>query len=794
MPDDEAFGPLLRELRLGADLTLEQLAERSGVSDRAISDMERGVSQGPQARTVAAIADALRLDPERRSALAAAARAGRRRVQRGAQGRYPMTGHAPHSTRDRPVGRASSPMPAQNEPTGTAATAPAHQAIAVPAQLPADLAVFTGRRDEIAELVDGLAAEASAPLVSVVTGMAGIGKTTLAVHCAHRLAARCPDGQLYVNLRGFDPAGVASAEEALRGFLTALGVPPRQIPDGVDAQAALYRGLLAGHRVLVLLDNARDTAQVRPLLPASAGSLVIVTSRSRLPGLVATYGARPVPLDLPDHDDARAALASRLGETRVTAEPAAVDEIIEQCARLPLALAIVAARAASHRRFPLAAIADELRRAPDGLASFSGPEAMVDARTVFSWSYTALGPAAARLFRLMALHPSPPAAVAAVASLAGTPTGAVQPLLAELTAAHLITEPQPGRYAFHDLLRAYATELCVAVGSETDRQGALGRLFDHYLHSAYAADRWISAHRSPIALLEPAPDTTVLRFSDESEATDWFTARRPALLAAVEAAHATGFDGPAWQLAWTLEQYLERWGHWADWAAVLRTAMRAARRLDEPCALAHAHRGLGLRALVVRADDPYAHFGAALPLFERLGDVAGQALAQRGLSYAHHQQGRPDLALHHAELALELYRAAGNPSGEGLALNLVAMYRTEIGQPAAALPVVEQAIALLSELGDSRSEAAARDTLGSIRCAFGQPTLAIAAYRRAAELRERVGDRHQQAQTLIRLGHAQVDAGDRDAARNTWRTALALMTDMRHPDAGAVRDLLATHA
>jgi transcriptional regulator with XRE-family HTH domain/tetratricopeptide (TPR) repeat protein len=774
MSNEMAFGPLLRTLRLAADLTLEQLAERSGVSNRAISDMERGVSLGPQIRTVQAIADALGLDAEQRSAMSAAARAGRRRGQ-------PAV--AP---------TASEPYVAAETLKAAAPTASEVPA-AVPAQLPADLAVFTGRRDEIAELVNGMASTetATAPLISVITGMAGIGKTTLAVHCAHLLAASCPDGQLYVNLRGFDPTGAATAEDALRSFLDALGVPSQRVPEGVDAQTALYRSLLARKRVLVLLDNARDTATVQPLLPNSAGSLVIVTSRSRLPGLVTIHGAHPIPLDLPDQAEARDFLARRIGAGRVADEPTAVDEIIERCARLPLALAIVAARAATHRAFPLAAIADELRRA-GGLAAFTGPEATVDARAVFSWSYAALRPAAARLFRLLALHPGTPAAVEAVASLAGAPVEQVRPLLAELTGAHLVTEPVSGKYGFHDLLRAYAAELSAAM-AEADVEAALGRLFDHYLHSAFAADRRISPSRAAIELPAAAPGVTVLEFPDDATAVVWFTAERSALVAAVDAAAAARFDATACRLAWTLEQFLERWGHWADWTAVLNIAMQAARRLEDPYALAHAHRGLGVAATITGVgDDPFAHLVEALALFEQMGDVVGQALTQRALAFAHGRRRRTDLALHHAELALESYRAAGHRGGEGLALNMIALYHTQLGQHAAALPMVELAINLLDEVGNQRGEAAAWDTLGSVQQALAQPDLAVSAYRRAAEMREQVGDRYQQAQTLVRLGRVQASVGDRDAARNTWHAAHAVLSDMQHPDAQSVDDLLAT--
>lgn len=409
-------------------------------------------------------------------------------------------------------------------------------------------------------------------------------------------------------------------------------------------------------------------------------------------------------------------LARRLDAARVAAEPAAGDELVERCARLPLALAIVAARAATHRRFPLAAIAEELRRATGGLAAFTGSEAAVDVRSVFSWSYATLQPAAARLFRLLALHPSPPASVEAAASLAGVPPEEVRPLLNELTGTHLVGEPACGRYAFHDLLRAYAAELCLTVGSPTDRQAALGRMIDHYLHSAYAADRRISPTRPPLHLPAPAAGATARKFPDEANAVAWLTAERPALLAALDAAHTGGLDGQAWRLAWSLEQYLERWGHWADWTRTWHTAMRAARRLDDPYALAQAHRGLGLIALVTgTAEEATPHFVEATTLFQRVGDVEGQAIAQRGLSFAQERQGRRDLALRHSELALELCRSAGDRSGEGLALNLIALQRTRLGDHDAAVPIVELAIALLAEVGSRRGEAAAWDTLGSVR-------------------------------------------------------------------------------
>ena len=297
-------------------------------------------------------------------------------------------------------------------------------------------------------------------VISAIDGTAGIGKTAVALHWAHRVADRFPDGQLYVNLRGFDPAGSPMAPaEAVRGFLDAFEVPAERIPINLEAQAALYRSLVSGRRILVVLDNARDVGQVRPLLPGSPGCVVVVTSRNHLTSLITVEGARPLTLDLLPVEEAAELLARRLGSGRLAAEQQAVEEIIALCAQLPLALSIVAARAAAHPGFPLAALAAELRDARGGLDGFTSGDLTTDLRAVFSWSYQRLGTPAARLFRLLALHPGPDIAIPAAASLAALPAHEVRNLLAELSRSHLLEEHIPGRFAFHDLLRAYATEL-----------------------------------------------------------------------------------------------------------------------------------------------------------------------------------------------------------------------------------------------------------------------------------------------------------------------------------------------
>jgi DNA-binding SARP family transcriptional activator len=340
-----------------------------------------------------------------------------------------------------------------------------------PAQLPADLPTFAGREPELQQVAQMLGPGGRCPIVAIcaIDGMAGIGKTTFAIHWAHHIARHFQNGQLYLDLRGFDSSGRATApDDALRTLLCSLGVPAGHIPDGLDARAGLYRSVLAGRRVLIVLDNARDVRQVRPLLPGSPGCLVIATSRNPLTGLAMTDGARLLTLGLPSLPTARETLERRLGAGRVAAEPEAVEEIIQFCGRLPLALAIVSARAAAHPDFTLAQIAVDLRRKQGSLDAFAAG-AHTDARTVFSWSYHHLSPQACRLFRLLSLQPAADITAAASASVLGAPPDEASRLITELTNTSLLTEHQPGRYSFHDLIRAYAAELLESTDSDTKR-------------------------------------------------------------------------------------------------------------------------------------------------------------------------------------------------------------------------------------------------------------------------------------------------------------------------------------
>ncbi|WP_069866697.1 AfsR/SARP family transcriptional regulator [Streptomyces malaysiensis] len=689
------------------------------------------------------------------------------------------------------------------EPVAGPTPEPISVVTAVPQQLPSDVAHFTGRERELAGL-DALLRTGSgdggsggraptAAVIAVIAGSGGLGKTTLAVHWAHRVRDRFPDGQLYVNLRGFGPTDSAlTVPEAVRSFLDAFQVPAHRIPATVEAQTALYRSLVADRRMLILLDNARDAEQARPLLPGSPGCLVVLTSRNELTGLVVAEQAQPLPLDLLDRDEARELLISRVGAERVAAEPEAVEEVITVCAGLPLALAIVAARAATHPRFGLEALAAELRDARGSLDAFEGGDATTDVRAVFSWSYHTLGGDAARLFRLLGVHAGPDIAAPAAASLVGIPVPQARRLLIQLTRAHLITERAPGQYGLHDLLRAYAMELTHAYDTREERRAALHRVLDHYLHTAVAAGTAFTPHREPIEVKPVRPGVDVGEFRGHGQALLWFILTYPALMASLQQAAEAGFETHAWQLAWSLMEFLDQRGHWHDQRTVHRIALGSAHRIRDLTGQAHSCHGLGLADLRMgRYDRARGHLVRAMNLHRETGSAVGQALAHVALNLASEREGRHDEGLHHALRSLKLYRAVGHRSGEAYALNNVGWAYAMLGDYQQTLVHCEKALTLLREAGDRRGESAAWDSLGYAHQHIGDHQQAISCYRHAVELRRGRGERVREAESLHRLGSAQLAAGDRTGARHSWQRALTRFDALGHPDAHRVRDGLA---
>jgi DNA-binding SARP family transcriptional activator/tetratricopeptide (TPR) repeat protein len=669
---------------------------------------------------------------------------------------------------------------------------PAAAAWPVPAQLPAAPSGFVGRAGELRRL-DAAAtrgdAGPAAVVISAVSGAAGVGKTALALHWAHRMAGRFPDGRLYVDLRGFDPGGrVVDPGDALRGFLAALGAPADSVPADFDAQAALYRSLLAGRRVLVVLDNARDAAQVRPLLPGTPGCLVVVTSRDQLTPLVAA-GAQPIRLDVLSAAEANELLARRLGAERVAAEPGAADQITVACARLPLALGIAAARA-QQTGFPLAVLAGDLDDAAGRLDLLDTGDPAGQITAVFSWSYAALTAPAARLFRLLGLHPGPDVSVAAAASLAGHPVRPTRRLLTELTRASLLTEHRPGRFAGHDLLRLYARDLTRRRDTDEQRRAALTRLLDQHLHAAHAADRQVHPRRAPIPrpLARAATGAVRPRFADGAEATAWLEAEHLVLLAAQQLAADAGFDTHVWQLAWTVDTFLDRSGRWTELAAAWRTALTAADRLGDTAVRACAHRLLArVNTRLDHRDTADDHHGRALDLYARIGDRVGQADTEHSLAYSWERRRDYERALCHARRALDLYLAAGHHRGQAVTHNAVGWYLGLLGSHTEALTHCEQALPLLQRLGDRHGEGDTWDSLGYIHHHLGDQGRAAECYQLAIEAYRELGDRWYEADSHVHLGDAHHAAGQVAAARLAWQGALALLIELDHPEAAGIR-------
>jgi transcriptional regulator with XRE-family HTH domain/tetratricopeptide (TPR) repeat protein len=749
MPADdvtsEAIGPWLRRQREASGLTQEELAARSGLSVRALSDLERGRSHRPHPRSIRMVAKALELPESIGDKLVTTLRSGR---------------------------------------------APKADAHVVPRQLPAVPAHFVGRAAEIAMLDELLDAKDGRTIViSAIEGTAGVGKTALAVYWAQRITDRFPDGQLYVNLRGFDPtADPVPPAETLRYFLDALRDSPAPIPATLDGRQALYRSLLAGQRVLILLDNARDPAQVRPLLPSSPGCLVLVTSRDDLAGLVAADGARPLTLDVLTDVEAHQLLAGRLGPARLAAEPAAADDLLDLCARLPLALAITAARAATRPRVTLGELAAELRETGNRLNALTTGEDATDARAAFSWSYQHLPGPAAQMFRLLGLHPGPDITATAAASLAGVALAEARQLLHELTRAHLLTEPVAGRYALHDLLGVYAAELAHASETAEARRAAIGRLLDHYLHTAHKAAMLVSPSRPPVPLAPCRPGVTAEPLVDHRQAARWFRADLPVLLAAAALAAAAGFDVHAWQLPWAMADFLDRRGYWQDSVAAQRTAVAAATRLGDTLGQAVASRALGkAHAWLAEYADARARLDDSLRRYREIDDRHGEARVHQSLMWVAELETHYADALHHAEQALALFRAIDHRAGEAEALNAIGWCQLQLGFPDQARASCQRALALNRACGNRRHEALTLDTLGYVEHRLGEFVAATGRFREAVELFQEFEDRFYQAEVLTHLGDTHFAAGDPGPGRLAWQQALDILDELKHPNAAQLR-------
>jgi tetratricopeptide (TPR) repeat protein len=644
---------------------------------------------------------------------------------------------------------------------------------------------------ELDELLGQEVQPAGAVVIAAISGMPGVGKTALAVYWARRAASRFPGGQLHANLRGFDAAGQpAEPGDIIRGFLEALQVPADQIPAGLDAQAALYRTLVASRRMIIVLDNARDAAQVRPLLPGSAACVVLVTSRRQLTGLAAAESAYLLMLDPLARSDARELLTSRLGADRSTSEPDAVSSLVDSCARLPLALSIAAARAAARPGFPLRVLARQLQDRQRRLTALDAGEAAASIRAVFSWSYDQLSAGAARMFRLLGVHPGPDVSILAAASMAAVPPEEASRLLSELTQSHLMTEHFPGRFEFHDLLRAYAAE---RAGTQDGEQSsaALRRVLDHYLHTTQAADQLINPARDAVVDDQPDPGVTPEQFQNEQVARAWLQAERQVLIAAVRHAAEAHFPRHALQLASTMVTFLDRQGQLHDYVATQQIALAAAQQLADLTAQARAHADLGgAYGRLGQFANASRCLSQALSQYSGLQDIRGQARVHLAMSWLYNQHNRYSSGLVHCQDALRLFTTSGEELWQARALGQIGWCHVLLGQHDEAVSVCLQALSMHRKLSDELGEAAVLESIGDAHILQAEYQRAATCFQRSAELYERLGELYYQAEATTRLGDACAASGNLPDARRAWQAALAILEAQGHPSAGELRSKL----
>lgn len=634
----------LRPLRLRAMMTQEELALRSGVGTRTVRDIESGKVR-PRPGTLRLLIEALDLDEADLAMLAGAP--------------------------DEPAARDLAPM---TLPSGTTA--------------------FTGRSASLARL-DEAADAASSPLV-VLSGTGGVGKTMLALHWGHRAADRFPGGRFYLDLHGFAP-GVTAMEpaEAVRHLLGAMGVGPQRLPAEADAQLALYRTLIGSERRLLILDNVRDAEQVRPLLPDGAQVHTVVISRRRLVGLAASHGAATVEVGTFDAAEAAALLERQLGAARLAAEPEAAERVLAACAGLPLALAIAGARAATRPDLPLGTVADEL--AASRLDALAVDEPSMDLRAVFSWSYRSLEPDAARLFRLLAVVPGPDFDTAAAVRLHGGSEANAVRALRSLVDAHLAEYGSPGRHRLHDLIRAYAVELLESEVPQPDRDAALDRLLDWYLHAAAAC----RAALYPAMVSLPLPDTADDFEPTAAEAAQWLEAEWENLIAAVASAAAHGRARFAWLLADVLRGYV--WLHMLgdDGVRMSRAAYAAASDAGDPLGMASSALALGCALMRSnRLAEAIDHLLDAADFARSADWPAGAASAQGNLAVACYYWGLMRKSMEHSYAALHAFRALGETRVELTNLHWLGLTHALLGELDTGIDYLGQALKIATESGN----------------------------------------------------------------------------------------------
>lgn len=648
-----------------------------------------------------------------------------------------------------------------------------------PHQLPADVPRFTGRNTELAALDDLLAQDTNA---IVIAGTAGVGKTALVVHWAHRSRERFPDGQLYVDLAGYAPDSPITPEQALQGFLHALGVQAEAVPARLDAQAAHYRSLLDGRRILVILDNAGSPGQVRPLLPGSSGCLAVITSRSSLAGLISRNGASRLTLELLSPAEAVALLRHIAGPARIDAEPGAADDLIRYCARLPLALRIAAERASAEEHTPLIDLVADLADERHRLDELTGDDLTTAVRAVFSWSYRGLPPDGARMFRLLGLHPGPDFGVHAAAALADVPLHQARRLLQSLKDAHLVQMNGRDRYQLHDLLRAYAAEQADA--HEPRSRVAARRMLVWYLCTADAADRLLLPHRQAMPLgLTDHPNVPV-PFGSRAEALAWCDLESANLIAAARDAAQAGEHWIAARFPRALWSYFDLRKPWSDWITTYENGLASARTVGDRAVEGWITGALGVPyADLQRFEEAVSYFAEATAIHREIGNLPGVAGNLSKLGSAYRGQSRFEEALECFREAQTIRRDTNDHRGEAVTLNRLGGLYRDLGRFAESLTSLHKSLAIRIEIGDRHGEGFALHSLGATLEQLGRFDEAVEAYEGSLVVRRAVGDRRGEAENLFCLGKIMLQLDRPDVTREKWQHALAILTDLGAPQA-----------